>query len=118
MLSMNAKSTYWVFVVVIQYFLMRLISYPFFETLAMGTLFGLLLILALKWAGDGTWSGAIVWFKTHVADAVLISIAAVVTGITVIFTMDQSVIQTMLDVESSIVFFWMFSCIRTRFISK
>lgn len=115
---MNAKSTYWIFIVVIQYFLMRLIAYPFIKSLAMGLLLGLFLMLALKWAGDGTWSGAMVWFKTHVADAVLISIGAVSVGIMAIFTLDQSVIQTMLDVESAAVFFWTFSCIRTRFFSK
>lgn len=100
------------------YFTLRLVSSPLLETFSSSIIFGLSLIVGLKVAGEGTWSGSIKWFNTHRLTSILVVLAAVVVGILAILRGDRSGVQAILDFIMAAMLFWAFASVYTRVESR
>ena len=114
---MNAKSTYWMYVVIVLYFLLRLVSGEFFESLSMSVMFGLGFIIALKCVGDRTWSSVVSWWKTHMVYSTFIAIASLSMGVLMLKS-DHSMFQIALDVVMFAAWYWVLACAHSRFFSR
>lgn len=118
MSPISAQNTHWVYIVIALYFLLRLVSGEFFESLSISIIFGLSLILALKCVGGRTWSDAVSWWKTHRVYSTFIAIASAMVGVMEILKSDRSMIQIALDVVVSAAFYWVFACAHSRFVLR
>ena len=115
---MNAKSTYWMYIVIVLYVLFRLVSSPIFEALSSSVLFGLALILASKCVGgDRTWSSVVSWWKTHIVYSTVTVIMSLSIGVLMLRS-DRSMIQIALDVVMFVACYWVLACAHSRFVSR